>query len=511
EINVNLSGLDSNMGLSLTAGFNLVLNTTSQNITYNVPTTSSFASDQSGDTMAAPAINIYTSAGGSTPAQTATSVIIPAGAPSGEMTVTGGVASFANVGPIGPYLTIAGSGTLQVVGLTLTGDFQFEIDSSASGLVVSMAVDVSGTITGISGTATVIGAFQLDDAGLVAFLSISGNGSGQTDYGAGVTLTANFQLAIDTQPTGSNPVTVIGGVTLPSPINPQTYLLEGTGTLTLYLTAGTGFVITGSIETGSTTINGNSVAILSVSGNISATVASSTLLTAAVNGSLIIIPSQGGVAGELTVTLNSGNPLDGSGFTFSGAFDFEINTTNAQQTVPFGGGSNTINIQAGPYSQVHANGTLTFGDSNNGFMLTGDFYLSVSAIGLDISTAVSFSANVGGSTLMTLNALGALEITPAGIGASFSLSVSSGSPFSMGGAFSFSGTFLFQVNTTGQGINTTIGTVPLDVPAGPYIQVAITNASLDLGSGTGFALNGSFYLTVSSSGMAVSATASLAI
>jgi len=511
ELSVNLSASDNNMGLSLTAGFNLVLNTTSQDVTYNIPTFP-VPSDQSGNSAPAPPVTIYNSSGTAT--GTATSLVIPAGLPQGELSVnSNGQAIFVNVGATGPYLSIAASGTLQVVGLTFTGDFQFQISSTASGIVVSMVLDMTGSLPApISGSATVIGAFQLDDSGVEAYLSIGGNTSSTTPYGPGIALTGNFQLALNT--TGSS-VPEIGGVTLPSPIGAHTFVIEGTGTLTLYLTPGTGFVITGTIASSTTTINGNTESILNVTGNLTATVNQSTLLSVAVNGALLIIPNQGGVAGELTVTLNAGNPLDGSGFNFNGSFVFEINATNAQQTVPAlpGGGSTPITINPGPFSMVVASGTLSLGTATNGFNLMGSFYLAIGAHGLAISTAVSFDAVVGGVTIMTLNASGAMEITANGLAASFKLSVASGSPFSMANAFSFSGNFTFQINTTGQGINDVIGTTTLNLLPGPYVQVSVAQASLALGStaNAGLALNGGFTLTISSSGMAVSAQATLVL
>ncbi len=513
EMSLNLSGKDIPGITKLQAGFNLVINTTSQAVTFVIPTVT-LPSYGSSTVTSTPGIAIYDASGNQT--GTATSLVIPAGPPRGLLQADG---TYASIGPAGPYVVIAASGEIDMVGLVLTGNFRFELSSSSSGLSVSMVLDVQGDV-GSLGEVTVFGAMQLDSSGLVAILSISGNASnGNSEtYGPGITLDANFQLAIDTQAAGSPDVTEIGGVTLPGPISAGTYLLEGTGTLTIYLTPGTGFVITGSILAGTTMNNGNSVSILSVSGNITATVGGITLLTAAVNGSLLVIAG-GGLAGELSVTLNAGDPLAGSGFNFNGSFDFEINTTGADQTVPgLTSGSTPITIAGGggAYSEIHANGTLTFGTATNGFGLTGDFYLSVGSTGLAISTNVSFTATVGGSTLMTLNASGAMEITSAGLAASFTLTASSGSPFSMSNAFSFSGSFIFQVNTMNQAVNDLIGSTLLQLPKGPYFQISVgtssSPATLTLGSASnGLQLSGAFTLTVNSSGLAVSAAGSLSL
>ncbi|MDE3068412.1 MAG: hypothetical protein KGJ60_12810, partial [Verrucomicrobiota bacterium] len=519
EISLTLgTGGTAIAGITFNANFDLVINTTSQDVSFTVPSVT--VPTSSGSTSVA-GISIYDGSGNLV--GMVTSLVIPAGPPEGLQTIATidgtSTGTFATTGAAGPYVVVTGSGSLTFFQgtsseLDLNGFFYFQMSySSSTGFVLALVVNVSGTLPGVSGTATVTGALQVDSSGVVALLAVSASGGGSsTSYGLDITLDASFQLAIDTQPAGSPDVTEIGGVTLPTAIAPQTFLVEGTGTLSLYLTTGTGFQITGSIVAGTTTINGNSVDILEISGTITATVSGSTLLTATVNGELLVLPSQGGLAGELNVTLNAGNPLDGSGFSFNGSFDFEINTTGADQTAPaLPGGSTPITISggSGAYSEIHANGTLTFGNATNGFALAGDFYLSVSSSGLVITTRVGFTATLGGSTVMTLNASGAMEITSAGLAASFTLTASSGSPFSMSGAFSFSGAFTLQINTTNQAVPT-IGSTAVNLPKGPYFQIAVTGATLTLGSSSnGLTLNGGFILTIGSGGLAVSSTATL--
>ncbi len=149
------------------------------------------------------------------------------------------------------------------------------------------------------------------------------------------------------------------------------------------------------------------------------------------------------------------------------------------------------------------------GNSTNGFALTGNLYLAVSSGGLAISTSVTFVADVGGQQLFSLSASGAMEITSAGLAASLTLTGSA----NVAGVFSFSGTIIFQVNTTNQQI-TTIGLNTVNLPAGPYFEIAIGSvsspATLTLGSSSdGLALSGSFNLTITSSSLAITASATL--
>ncbi len=101
EMDLSLVGPTDIPGITLTASFTLVMNTTSTDVTYTIPST-------------LPPVTIP---GTST---TVTSLTIPRGPPQGLLQSDG---TFASVGATGPYVVITGQGDLNVEGLMLTGYF----------------------------------------------------------------------------------------------------------------------------------------------------------------------------------------------------------------------------------------------------------------------------------------------------------------------------------------------------------------------------------------------------
>ena len=122
-----------------------------------------------------------------------------------------------------------------------------------------------------------------------------------------------------------------------------------------------------------------------------------------------------GVAGELTLSVGGSNPLGGNGFSFTGSFDLQVNTTRTLQSVMVNG--SPVNIAAGPnnsptpavYVQVHAGGTMIFGTASNGFQLqNGNFYLAISTDGLTISASATMVIKAGGTQLLAISATGGM-------------------------------------------------------------------------------------------------------
>ena len=512
EMNLTLNS-QSIVGITLSAQFMLVMNTTQAVVTYTIPST-------------LPALTVP----GSNPAVSVTTLTIPAGPPLGLIQADG---TFAGFGAAGPYIVITGQGGVDFYNTSLTGTFYFQLSDSSAGLQVGLFVSISGMLPTI-GQAMVTGGFQLSSNGVVALLTATAGAGSTSTYGQGISLQITAELAFNSTTTD---VKEIDGVPLETPDNHMITIQHhsasviASGTLTLNLGGGTGFVINGVFSTTEVDSGSSSTLVqqttITASGTLTATINGSTLLTLNASGVLVFITGAGatgtggapaaGMAGELTLSVGTSNPLSGTGFNFNGTFDLEVNTTRVSQQVNVGTGTQTI--AAGPngspigssYVEVHANGSLIFGTATNGFALTGDFYIAIGSTGLGISTNVTFTATVGGTQLMDLDATGALEIRSDGLVASLTLTASSGSPLSMNNIFSFSGTFTFQVNTTGNAINDMVGSVPLQVPAGPYFQVSVTNATLSLGSSSGFNLTGGFTLTISPAGLAISATATLNI
>jgi hypothetical protein len=482
-------------GISLSGSFALAINTTSTTVVYTV---------QQG----------LPGAG--------TVITIPDGPPQADGTV----------GAVGPYIVVTGTGDLTAAALTLHGFFRFEVSNNpVSGTIVSLIVDMTCTTTGITGLSglTVDGAFEFSGTGVVALLEVGGGATSTTDYGNGVVLDAHFEVAFNTTSAG---VSEIGGVNLTDSsgnaitIAANTYQIIASGTLSIGI-GGTGFVITGSIFASVTGTSPNTTTTIAVNGTLTATVGGATLLTLNASGSITITTGTNGgghdgISGELALTLAGSDPLGGSGFNFNGTFVLRLNTTGIAQTATVN--SSTVTIAAGPggsttassYVEVQAQGNLVFGNSTNGFLLNNaTLYLSISAQGLAVSASATMAIEIGGSPITLGSVSGAMLISSSGFAASLTLTATLNDP---NGNYGFNGTFTLQVNTTG--VSQTVGSVTISAgpgssgsPAGPYFQMHI-NGTLALGStntseSSGILMNGDFYLTISSSGLAVTASATL--
>jgi hypothetical protein len=483
--------------VKLNASFTLTINTTGADVLYTIPDSLPGLADGSGG-------------------NTLRSITIPRGPPQAD----------GSIGATGPYIVITGNGSLDLVGLQMSGFFRFEVSGSSSGVLVSLVVSMTAVIPEVSSSSvSVFGALEISDAGVKALLSVQGNVGTPTDYGSGISFSGTFQVAINSTDAD---VTSIGGVALkdnnnvPISIPKHTYEALINGTLTLAV-GGTGFSIEGTILSG---IRGG-VPTLEISGVLTAKVGGSTLLTMNADGALLL-PTSTTVAGELALTVSGKNPLSGTGFSFDGTFYLIVNTTGTAQQVTLGAGTTTIDAgpngptsSAGYYVEVTATGNMVFGTASTGFLLNnGTFYLTISSTGLSVSATASLAIEVGGTPLLAVNAQAALLVSSSGLAASLVVSSGFADP---NGYYYLSGAFSLQVNTTGA--TQTFGAVTLPAgpnggAAGPYFQIVVggatpgTNATLVLGStssstSTALYLSGSFTLTISSSGLAVSATSTL--
>ena len=185
------------------------------------------------------------------------------------------------------------------------------------------------------------------------------------------------------------------------------------------------------------------------------------------SGQLELTPA--GAAGALTGTVS----LNTSGATLSGTLGLQINTTTQAVTI----GSNPV-IPAGPYLLLSGtNDSLKIGQQT----IAGDFTFSVSTSGGVATTTLAIanaSATIGDGTTTYLalhNGSGSLTISSAGIAGSLAATVDSAnthqSALSLAGA-----TGEIAVNTTSAAVG--------DIPAGPYVALALNGASLTVGSTT---------------------------
>ena len=528
EINLTLNSGNAISGVSFNANFQLVINTTSQAITFTIPSVT-VPTSTSGSTATAD-ITVYNADG--SVAGTVTSLVIPAGPPQGSLQDINNAGAYAVTGAAGPYVVISGVGSLSLEGLSLNGYFYFQVsDSSTGGFVLELVLSVTGNIPSV-GTASVTGALEISSAGEVALLAIGGSGGTTTSYGSGISLQVSAELAVNTT---SSDVSEIGGVPLTYNGNKVTVAANSvqviaSGTLSLNLGGGTGFVISGTFSTTVTTAGGITATAITLNGTLTATVGGTTLLTMNASG-VLVVTSGGvnpGVAGELSLTLAGSDPLDGNGFVFNGTFDLEVNTTGVKQTVSVSGTTTTIaagpggSTNGGSYIQVHAHGNLVFGSATNGFQLNnGDFYILVGTSGLAVSASAALTIEAGGSQIFYAAASGGMVVTSSGIAASITVTATLNDP-SGSGLYAISGTFSLQANTTG--VQQTIGSGPSAIviaagpgatgsPAGPYFQLYVSG-TLVLGgsnatSSTGLFVTGNFYLAVGTAGITIAADGTL--
>lgn len=457
-----------------------------------------------------------------------------------------------------PYFQVYISGALAL------GTTDATITASSTGMFVAgnfaLIISPAGLSVAASGTLTAYvlgspllsmsanGALVINSAGMAGELTLTVSGGSPLDSTGLYSFQGNFNLQINT--TGNNYyIGSDGTVYTTAPAPGTSYVTISAGPDGSTTTPGSFYV---EVEASGTLIFGSASDGFSLAGNLfisvgaaglevsanaafTANVLGTTLLTMNASGALIITSS--GLAGELTLTFGVGgnDPLDGVGFSFAGTFNLVVNTTgqnyyiqsdgSISTTIPASGATNANTISAGPagdtttpgsfYFEIDANGTLLFGTASNGFALTGDLFLSIGSAGLAVSTNDTFSVNIGGSSVISLNASGAMEITSAGLAASLTLTASAGNDLFSNTSlpFGFGGIFTFQLNTTGKAIDDLVGNTQLMLSSGDYFEIYV-NGSLGLGTSntsasTGLFLNGTFYLTIGSNGLAIAATANL--
>ena len=200
----------------------------------------------------------------------------------------------------------------------------------------------------------------------------------------------------------------------------------------------------------------------------------------------VITPS--GLAGQVSanVTIN----IPGVATATANNIQVSINNTNAavNQSVTLDGSTLTLNLPAGPYLQVEADGlSLTI----LGQSVSGNFAFTQTKA-TDGTNVVRIAAtNVGLSLgsdpqnpLVSLtNGQGALLVTSAGIAGQIGANVATNIP-----NVTFSGAFSLSINTTNAAVDESflVGgqTVLLTVPAGPFVRVDGTGVKLGVAGQT---------------------------
>ncbi len=420
----------------------------------------------------------------------------------------------------GRYARVTASATLAIGGFNLAGAFAFEAAPSHIAVSASLAFDltVGGTrVASFQGQA----AFEIGTRGIVGLVSLSLQ-TGVNTSTFGFRLAGIFQLEINTTTAAR---TFVGGrpvldVWTGEVVAGQTESLTiAAGTVRLYLAGGL-----------TTVVNGADV--LTIRGSFEFSVQNASVLTIRANawvkvGPLAMLWGLGvfelrstGIAAVLNLSVLAGNQTStGPGFSLTASFQLELNTRatsavlanarvrlNPTTGLPVPGALENVTLAARSFAVV-ATGSLSFTASGGSFVLQGRFELSLAANQslLVAATAVA-NLQLGGRSIFALSVNGGLVITNQGIAASIAVNLQAGSTTNSNYGFNFGtgASFLLQINTTSQAV-ARIGGVVVNLPAGPYVRLAVSG-QLQV---SGLTLAGSFDLQLSTTEIAVTASFTL--
>ncbi|HEX7377166.1 MAG TPA: LamG-like jellyroll fold domain-containing protein, partial [Pirellulales bacterium] len=380
------------------------------------------------------------------------------------------IAGFVVTGSATQTFTDANGNSFQVTTDT------FKLDTLIDGtLAVGPAANPLGTFT-------VDGFMQIDDTGIAALIDATWAGSGSLTTN-GVDLNASFYLELNT--TGNEVTyTVPSGFPVPKEVKngavdipaAPTDVNDNAGAPGPYLIAyGNGDV---TLEHGFD-LHGNfdlqiGAAGLTADFNSQVTVLGLGILDA--KGSLAA--DSAGVTGDLSIVTPNLNA--GTGFSLSGSFAMEVNTTNAPVTV----GPENAPLAAGQVLIVAA------GDLNAGGLdLKGAFILSLNSNALNVAA----DGKVAIGPLGTLDFNSALTISSDGVYGDLALNNPAlGTPPLAGNDFTISGTADLQINTTDSAQDgLAADTVKVHVLGDAQLQTTLAEATSD-----SFQIQGAFDLAV---------------
>ncbi len=389
--------------------------------------------------------------------------------------------------PAGKFLQLSAQGIqIALSGFTLTADVTFTDNAGA----ISVAVANAGLTISAGGSNVVV---VSDGSGTFNSLSDGFDGSitaTVTVNVPGVTVGGTFSVSFNTSASAQNGI----------PAN----TLEVTGTnITLGIL---GQTLTGSIGFEK---SGNYVAITVTSLTLALTAGGQSLVTATIDqGALVITPQ--GIAAELEATVTTG-PLINSFLSVQGTFTLAINETKCEVysatststsgcTTQVSLPSGSIDVQAGPFFELGIGtpadpATITLLGTQT---ISGVFFFqeshsgtqgSVISLGFADAAICLMGTTTNGangptcsaSTLLGVSgASGAIEITKAGVAGSISGTVTIGGPIAS--IFKVSGLVSVSFNSESTAVNDSLTyappgqgsvTLPINVPAGPFVAVQL--------------------------------------
>jgi hypothetical protein len=430
----------------------------------------------------------------------------------------------------GPYTRIAitgvggtGNATLTVGGVNLVGQFTFtagnQIINGTSQLALTLTAKAVLQLRAAGVRVfdlNLDGALAVFSGGTAAQLAVSQSAGPEAVLGFTVSGGMAFTFEVFTAASGS--------VTLPkasSPINAGLRIIAN-GSMTLggfTLTGAFGFQV-GQITTGGASQTGLLVTVgtAAVPVTTALRVGETTLFTFTASGALQV--SSFGIAARLTLTSGAGvsnvtfgQNATANGFSVTGSFFFEVNTTNRTTAI--------AGIEAGVF--VRFGGTATMGFRLAGvdaFTATGTLQFAVSGSNLSLRIAGSVNAGFLGSfsvdRTLTISAGGVVGVLDIGTGANASLT---------GARFSFNARLQLQINTTSTAVTLAVARVDINstaatpevtvqsvtVAAGTVSVLVAGRLQLQQGSGASatdaFLADGNFTVTKSGANFAMAGDA----
>ncbi len=401
----------------------------------------------------------------------------------------GGTTTTLNL-PAGPYVRVDAVGAkLTVGGQTLGGDFAFEkVTRAGFGPTVRLGAN-NVTLKLGDGTTDLVSLTNGAGSLLVTNAGVAGSFSANILTNIpGVSLSGALSLQINNTNAAVNETLMVGSasVSIVLPAGPFVRI-AGTGVSMNVL----GQSIAGDFAIERSTNNRGESKLRVAIANARLALGDGTDDLVVISGaSAYFVVTSAGIAGSFTgsVAVNIPN------VSFSGSFTAEVNNTSAgiDESFVVGAATVALKLPAGPFLRVGGTGVSL---NVAGQTLTGNFVLQQSmtlAGGKVVRIAVSgVSLKLGDGTtdfVSLTNGNGAFLITPAGIAGSLSVSAAFNIP-----GVQISGDVSVQVNNTAAVVKESFvvagTTIVLDLPAGPYVRVAVYNTNLIVG---GVLLRGDF-------------------
>jgi hypothetical protein len=374
--------------------------------------------------------------------------------------------------------------TLNFMGQALSGNFSFVKGTVGGKTVIAVQFDhvhlgfgdgSNELVTVNNGTGTIL----LTGDGVAGMVSADIMLAPST----GVSLQGSFSVAINTTGAAVNSMLTVGTTPPISIVLDAGPFVRVVGTNVSIVVASV--TLTGDFSFEQRTSNGSQVVtvtfahvMLDLGGG----------LVTARNGTGTFLLTSAGLAGQAAVDVT----IDPStGIALQGSFSLAINTasTAVNQQIDTVAGKVTLSLPAGPYVRVQIlNTTLTLASQT----FKGDFLFEKHTTPENASVVtvafahVSLALSAGGSDLVSVtNGAGVFIVASGGVAGTASADVS----VAPSTGVSLSGTFKISINSTNAAVEQTFDvngqSVPLNLPAGPFVRVVALNPMLSV---AGFSL-----------------------